>query len=52
MTQVLKQFPIILTKDQDFIESMARNQIKPGQIILLPEDAVLIEHSDKLEHTA
>ena len=51
MTQVLKQFPIILTKDAEFFAEMVRNQIKPGQVILLPEDAVLIEYSDKLEHT-
>ena len=45
MITILKKFPIILTKNTDFMRDLAKNikEIKPGEIILLPEDAILID---------
>ena len=37
---ILEEPPMIFTKDADFLE---RKDFRQGQIILLPEDAVLIK---------
>ena len=35
--------PTILTSDEAFVEAYKKTPWKPGQIILLPEDAILIQ---------
>lgn len=36
------KFPIVFTKDSDFVERIERDQLREGSIVLLPEDAILI----------
>ena len=43
MITILEKMPCILTKDRDFIESLTSSfPLKPGTIVMLPEDAVLV----------
>ena len=37
--EVMYEAPVIFTRDRDFVESLV--SIKPGAIVLLPDDAVL-----------
>jgi hypothetical protein len=43
--KVLKQFPVVLTKDKNF--RARKTKVTKGSIILLPEDAVLVEVADE-----
>lgn len=38
---ILDRYPIILTKDEDFIKKR-KKPVKEGDLILLPNDAVLV----------
>jgi len=44
---ILKKFPTILTRDVSFLDkiksAMGKDGIKPGSIIFLPPDAILVE---------
>jgi len=45
---ILEEPPIILTKDADFLERIKnRPVVKSGEIILLPEDAILVKNLTK-----
>lgn len=47
--ELLDKYPIILTKDQQFAIKAAKNPIKEGSIVILPEDAVLVIPKDPPE---
>ena len=38
---ILDRFPVVLTKDRETMENFS-HPIRAGQIIILPEDAVLV----------
>jgi len=42
MIPIYNKMPIIFTKDRDWIECAAKDHLKEGSIVLLPEDAILI----------
>lgn len=37
--EILNEYPVIFTKDRDWVES--RPVVKPGSIVVLPDDAIL-----------
>lgn len=39
--QILDGLPVIFTRDKEWVKQFARDALRPGQIIVLPEDAVL-----------
>lgn len=43
---VLYKMPVILTKDEDWMKQRKGHYVSDGQVILLPEDAVLINLPD------
>ena len=42
MITILDNFPVILTKDRAFYDRMD-GRARAGQVIILPEDAILID---------
>ncbi len=40
---ILSKMPVILTKDSGFLKSVIDSKIVPGQIFLLPLDAILVD---------
>lgn len=50
MIETYTQLPIILTKDRHYVENISK--VKPGDVLLLPEDAILVilpeKHAKKL----
>ena len=41
LEEILATLPIVFTKDSRWASETARHSLKPGAIIVLPEDAVL-----------
>jgi len=44
----LEKLPIIITDDEKVIKEYGGNPVKPGTLILLPENAIVV-NSDNLE---
>jgi len=39
---MMMSLPMILTKDRDWVENCGGTKFQSGQIVVLPEDAVLV----------
>lgn len=48
---IIYDLPIVFTKDSVWLDSYAKNAFKPGQIVLLPDDAVLVVPPQIIEQT-
>ena len=44
---ILIHHPTILTQDEDWLKSISKREIKEeGEILLLPEDAIIVVHKE------
>lgn len=48
MIKILKKFPVVLTKDTKFAESV-EEKVRAGTIMVLPEDAILVSMDEESE---